>query len=82
MRATPNLDCAISVKWGRDALPRVRHCTSGSRCSSLCLSPPFVRLFTFYGRAGADARECLGRKHRLHSFGYIVYTLPWGGKLG
>ena len=33
-------------------------------------------------RRGRDARECLGRKHRLHSFGYIVYTLPWGGKLG
>ena len=33
-------------------------------------------------RAAPDARECLGRKHRLHSFGYIVYTLPWGGKLG
>ena len=31
----------------------------------------------YYGGA-----ECLGRKHRLHSFGYIVYTLPWGGKLG
>jgi serine/threonine protein kinase len=27
-------------------------------------------------------QNCLGRKHRLHSFGYIVYTLPWGGKLG
>ena len=31
---------------------------------------------------GRDALPCLGRKHRLHSFGYIVYTLPWGGKLG
>jgi hypothetical protein len=31
---------------------------------------------------GRDALLCLGRKHRLHSFGYIVYTLPWGGKLG
>ena len=35
---------------------------------------------TLRGRARREApaqTECLDREHRLHPFGYIVYTLPW-----
>ena len=47
-----------SRAWrGRDALPRVRRCTSASRSSPLCLYRFFLRLFRFYGRATPDARE-------------------------
>ena len=47
-----------SRTWrGRDALPRVRRCTSASRSTPLCLLPLFLRLFRFYGRATPDAPE-------------------------